>query len=230
VGSRLGKHAVWTVALSAVITLLALAPAILPGDRPLASLPPPLSGVAKVGDVVASALAPGKHKSEPASAQSSASAPTASASDGRGGVLAEDADGSKSPPADRKPHPKGGSPGKADDTKQDEQPPASADDGEVDEPTVQGFWGPPKARRPTRQVGQEHHHELTTEHPGAKHSERSDDDPDGRPEDRSVHGSEHPPSHAGQEHGSTYGPGHAPGHEHTAQPRGPEATKRGKKG
>ena len=58
VGSRLGTHALWTVALSAVITLLALAPMILPGDRPLDSFRHPLRGTGEIGEVVANPLAP----------------------------------------------------------------------------------------------------------------------------------------------------------------------------
>ena len=53
VGSRLGTHALWTIALSVVITLLALAPLVLPGDRPLDSLPAPLRGTAQAGEIVA---------------------------------------------------------------------------------------------------------------------------------------------------------------------------------
>ena len=58
VGSRLGTHALWTIALSVVITLLALAPLVLPGNRPLDSLPAPLRGTAQAGEIVAEALAP----------------------------------------------------------------------------------------------------------------------------------------------------------------------------
>jgi hypothetical protein len=58
VGSRLGTHIYWTVALSAAITLLAVSPLLLPGGTRTNALPPPLAGLEKVGEVVASALAP----------------------------------------------------------------------------------------------------------------------------------------------------------------------------
>jgi hypothetical protein len=58
VGSRLGTHALWTVALGVLIALIALTPVVLPGDRPLDSLPLPLRGTAQAGEVVAEAPEP----------------------------------------------------------------------------------------------------------------------------------------------------------------------------
>ena len=56
-GSRLGTHMFWTLALSAAITLLALSPAILPEGTRIEHLPAPLSGIEKVGRIVASEVA-----------------------------------------------------------------------------------------------------------------------------------------------------------------------------
>jgi hypothetical protein len=54
VGSRLGTHTFWTLALSAAITLLALSPVVLPEMTPFDRLPPPLAGVERVGRIVTS--------------------------------------------------------------------------------------------------------------------------------------------------------------------------------
>ena len=56
-GSRLGTHTFWTLALSAAITLLALSPVILPEGSRLQQLPAPLAGIEKVGRIVTSEVA-----------------------------------------------------------------------------------------------------------------------------------------------------------------------------
>src|SRR4029453_5641104 len=102
VGSRLGTHALWTVALSAVITLLALAPMILPGDRPLDSLPAPLRGTAQAGEIVADALTaspPPKSASEAPSPPPSA--PTTAANGILGGPASSGSSGGSAAGPDR---------------------------------------------------------------------------------------------------------------------------------
>jgi hypothetical protein len=94
VGSRFGTHAIWTLSLSAAISLLALSPIVLPGGAPLDRLPGPLAGVERVGRVVVAALAPPAKKKEPAvpaePARVSPPVPEASA-----GVLAERTGGTR---------------------------------------------------------------------------------------------------------------------------------------
>jgi hypothetical protein len=97
VGSRLGTHTFWTVALSATICLLALSPVVLRYETPLERLPGPLAGVVQVGRVVASSLS-SPERDEPADAAPVAApapetdpAPVAGEVDGTesgGGVLA----------------------------------------------------------------------------------------------------------------------------------------------
>jgi hypothetical protein len=65
---------VWTVALSATITLLTLAPMVLPSEAPLARLPGPLAGMVEVGRVVASQLEPAADK--PPAPQPASGSPT----------------------------------------------------------------------------------------------------------------------------------------------------------
>ena len=92
-GSRLGTHALWTIALSVVITLLALAPMVLPGDRPLDALPAPLRGSAQAGEVIADALAPSSEDTNEATPDSPQS-PLATPASDSGGVLGDTASGS----------------------------------------------------------------------------------------------------------------------------------------
>jgi hypothetical protein len=66
VGSRLGTHAIWTLTLSAAISLLALSPIVLPSGSPLERLPGPLAGIERVGKVVVGALARPTNEREPA--------------------------------------------------------------------------------------------------------------------------------------------------------------------
>jgi WAS/WASL-interacting protein len=78
-----------------VITLLALAPMVLPGDRPLDSLPAPLRGTAQAGEIVAEALAPTDPEESPEAAptgpqQTPPGSPTAASN----GILGDTASGS----------------------------------------------------------------------------------------------------------------------------------------
>jgi hypothetical protein len=113
VGSRLGTHTFWTVALSATICLLALSPVVLRYETPIERLPGPLAGVVQVGRVVTSSLS-SPERDEPADAAPVAApapepdpAPVAGEVDGTesgGGVLAGQAgetgtsSGSQTPP------------------------------------------------------------------------------------------------------------------------------------
>jgi hypothetical protein len=113
VGSRLGTHSFWTVALSATICLLALSPVVLRYETPIERLPGPLAGVVQVGRVVTSSLS-SPERDEPADAAPVAApapetdpAPVAGEVDGTesgGGVLAGQAgetgrsSGSQTPP------------------------------------------------------------------------------------------------------------------------------------
>jgi hypothetical protein len=106
VGSRFGTHAIWTLSLSAAISLLALSPIVLPGGAPLDRLPGPLAGVERVGRVVVGALAPPAKKKEPAvpaePVRVSPPVPEAGA-----GVLAERTGGTRAQPRrepPRRPH------------------------------------------------------------------------------------------------------------------------------
>jgi hypothetical protein len=132
VGSRLGTHMFWTLALSAAITLLALSPAILPEGTRIEHLPAPLSGIEKVGRIVASEVAApvilriadadGEAIAEPQAAPGE-SAPGAEAGDVAGtlaeGSGLEPSRASGSPPRERRNlAPGGGSP----------PPPADEDD------------------------------------------------------------------------------------------------------
>jgi outer membrane biosynthesis protein TonB len=122
VGSRLGTHAIWTLTLSAAISLLALSPIVLPSGTPLEPLPGPLAGVERIGRVVASALLPHPETSEQPQAQATTPAPAGSVeasapqtASGGGGVLAEQAGGERARP--RQPAP--------DEPTRPEQPPPS---------------------------------------------------------------------------------------------------------
>lgn len=101
-GSRLGTHAIWTLTLSAAISLLALSPIVLPSGTPLQRLPGPLAGIERVGRVVAAALAPPAQKHEPATSETTAPAPPqaspASTAETSAGVLAERTSGTPAKP------------------------------------------------------------------------------------------------------------------------------------
>jgi hypothetical protein len=115
VGSRLGTHIYWTLASSAAIILLALSPLVLPGAQRAEHLPPPLVGVEKIGEVIASALAPQREKPAPAERRPAggsavAPAPVSPESGSVVGVLAGRAGDTASGPAVEEPGSRGNDP------------------------------------------------------------------------------------------------------------------------
>ena len=145
-GSRLGTHTFWTVALSATICLLALSPVVLRYETPIERLPGPLAGVVQVGRVVTSSLS-SPERDEPADAAPVAApapepdpAPVAGdvgGTESGGGVLAGQAgetgtsSGSQTPPPRDENKPKHALGGPRDND--DRGTPAPVDDEEDDE-------------------------------------------------------------------------------------------------
>jgi hypothetical protein len=125
VGSRLGTHAIWTLTLSAAISLLALSPIVLPSGTPLEPLPGPLAGVERIGRVVASALLPHRENGEQPQGQATTPAPAGAveasapqtASEGGSGVLAERTGGERARPRQ---------PGRDQPTRPEQRPPSVA--------------------------------------------------------------------------------------------------------
>lgn len=122
-GSRIGTHTLWTVALSVAITLLALSPTVFPHGTSLLPLPGPIAGAVQIGRVVASSVgAPEKERAAAEASRESHDVRPSAADDspplaeapGSNGVLTERADGTEPEPKPSSQKPDGkATPGKS---------------------------------------------------------------------------------------------------------------------